>query len=276
MRVDVEAHLQTGVFLDTHPLHPLEPQRQPRRLRRILTLIVVAVVASLIAVSSQAASLPGGASAEVGWLSAFRDVSLARLGEQPALAAQPWEGDLLLCEPYSAARVRAFEDGVAMMRSTETGRALFNLLYSEGICIGAEELAYNSAYASARWSPVNGWAESEIRIDPSFVTFLYPDVLAAILVHEATHLQRAVDRTACYYADTCTVLPNGVQLEEEVVAHSAEAEFWLEIYGRDGKGRAFARDTSQNQLKSHYLQGPQAFREFVHEMRSNQREGEGI
>lgn len=163
-----------------------------------------------------------------------------------------------------------------MMRATEQGADLFQLLQNEGVCLGVEDLAYNSAYATARWSPVNGWADSEIRVDPSYVTFLYPDVLGAILVHEATHMQRAIEHTACYYANACTELPNGVYLEEEVVAHSAEAEFWIAIFGRDGKDRALANDHAENQLKAFYLQGSDAFVTFVREMRSDSREGEGI
>ncbi len=76
--------------------------------------------------------------------------------------------------------------------------------------------------------------------------------------------------------NACTELSNGVDLEEEVVAHEAEAQWWIAAYGRDGKDRAFTADASENRLKAAYLQGPSAFREFVREMRSDKREGEGI
>ncbi len=255
---------------------PDQQRPKPQRLRRFLTLSIVVLIAVSAALSSQAASLPEEIAAPVAGLDAARDVALARLGETPATTPQPWPGELVLCEPLSDARLRALQDAVALMRSTETGRELHDMLQREGVCIGFEDLAYNSAYASSRWSFRNGWADSEIRVDPSYATFLYPDVLAAILVHEATHIQRAVDRTACYYAETCTILDNGVYLDEEIVAHSAEAEFWIELFGRDGKDRAFASDTAENQLKSHYLQGPDAFGDFVAQMRSDHREGEGL
>ena len=117
---------------------------------------------------------------------------------------------------------------------------------------------------------------SQIVIGEYYVDWLYPDVIAAILAHEATHIHRAVDGTACYYANACTVLSNGVDLEEEVVAHEAEAEWWIAAYGRDGKDRAFTADASENRLTAAYLRGPAAFREFVRDMRSDKREGEGI
>lgn len=256
----------------------ISQQRKPKssRPRRILTIFLIVLIAASAALSNQSLNLPDDIAVPVARLDAARDVALARLGEHPATTSQPWQGELVLCEALSEARLRALKDAIALMRSTQTGRELHDLLQREGVCIGFEDLPYNSAYASSRWSVQNGWADSEIRVDPSYATFLYPDVLAAILVHEAKHIQRAVDRTACYYAETCTILENGVYLDEEIVAHSVEAEFWIELYGRDGKDRAFATDTAENQLKSHYLQGPDAFGEFVAEMRSDHREGEGL
>ena len=254
-----------------------QPQKMKRRrLRRLAKLAVVIALATLAALSAQAIELPEGVASSLARLSAARDVALARVGETPALAPQSNENTLVLCDQVSKSQLRAFEDGVAMMRATETGRRLHDLLQEEGVCIGVEDLAYNTAYASSRWSPRNGWADSEIRIDSSYVTFLYPDVLAAILVHEATHIQRAIEHTSCYYAESCTILDNGVYLDEEVAAHAAEAEFWLALYGRNGKDRAFATDNAENQLKSHYLQGENAFAQFVAQMRSDDREGEGI
>jgi hypothetical protein len=60
------------------------------------------------------------------------------------------------------------------------------------------------------------------------------------------------------------------------VAHEAEAQWWIAAYGRDGKDRAFAADSSENRLKAAYLRGPAEFRQFVREMRSDTREGEGL
>ncbi len=258
---------------------PPESKRRKRpRFWRVLVLLVVFVLATGAALAQQTVADTFGVSdwRGVAWISAARDVALARIGESPALEPQPFEGEIIVCDEVTPSQRRAFEDGVAMMRATEKGRELHELLQSEGVCIGIVDLPYNSAFAMARWSPTNGWAGSEIRIDKGFVTFMYPDLLAAILVHEGVHIQRAIEGTACYYAQSCTDLPNGVHLDEEVVAHSAEAEFWIELYGRDGKDRAFAQDHSQNRLKSVYLQGPEPFWEYVREMRSNAREGEGI
>jgi hypothetical protein len=249
----------------------------------VRTLIVALVVAFLAV--TLGGSLPGvgGTSGMpergrdfLARLDAARDVALARLGESPHLSPNPAEGPLPFCEPVSPSQERALNGAVGLMRATPEGLELYAMLEGEGVCIGVAELPYNSAYASARWTPRNGWAESQIQIDASYFTFLYPDVLASILVHEATHLARAIDRTACYYADACTTLPNGVNLEEEVVAHAAEAEWWIAMYGRDGKDWAFASDGAVNRLKAAYLRGDAAFREFVRDSRSSSREGEGI
>ncbi|MBX3071339.1 MAG: hypothetical protein KF883_12620 [Thermomicrobiales bacterium] len=252
-----------------------KPARRNRLGRFILILFLVAAVAAG-SVLSQGVTPPGRSGDALALVESAWDVALSKVGETPNLAPNPWPGEIIFCEPLPESQRRAFADGVALMRSTENGAALFQMLQDEGVCIGVEDLPYNSAYATSRWTPGNGWAESEIRIDTSYVTFLYPDVLAAILVHEATHIERAITRTSCYYADACTVLPNGVYLEEEVVAHSAEAEFWIALFGRDGKDRALANDHAENQLKAFYLQGPDAFLEFVREMRSDSREGDGI
>jgi hypothetical protein len=203
-------------------------------------------------------------------------VGIADLGEEPELTPRYPDQPVDFCAGVSETDQRAIRDGVAYLRATEDGAQLYDLLVNEGVCIGTEELDFNSAYATSRWSPETGWSESEIIIGDYYVDWLYPDVLAAILAHEATHIKRAVEGTACYYVDACTILPNGVELEEEIVAHEAEALWWIAAYGRDGKDRAFAADSSENRLKAAYLRGPADFRRFVRELRSDQREGEGL
>lgn len=203
-------------------------------------------------------------------------VGIADLGEKPHITPSYPESPIEFCDGVNAVDQRAITDGVAYLRATGEGARLYELLVNEGVCIGTKELDFNSAYATARWSQTAGWSDSEIVIGEYYVDWLYPDVIAAILAHEATHIERAVDGTACYFADACTVLDNGVDLEEEIVAHEAEAEWWIAAYGRNGKDRAFSADASENRLKAAYLRGPDAFREFVREMRSDKREGEGI
>jgi hypothetical protein len=212
----------------------------------------------------------------IGTTQAVIRVAGADLGESPGLTPDPPVGPLPLCEPVSDYDERALREGIGLMRGTERGQGLYSLIVNEGVCIRVADLPYNSAYATARWSPLAGWSESEIVIDFDEVSLLYPDVLAAILVHEAVHIERAVNRTACFYADTCTTLDNGVRLEEEIVAHAAEAEWWLEAYGNSGKNFAFRSDHAQNRLANAYLRGNSEFREYVLQGRSNPREGEGI
>lgn len=203
-------------------------------------------------------------------------VGIADLGEKPHLTPSYPDAPVEFCEGVNSADRQAITDGVAYLRATENGARLYDMLVENGVCIGTKELDFNSAYATSRWSPSAGWSDSEIVIGEQYVDWLYPDVIAAILAHEATHIARAVDGTACYYANACEVLPNGVDLDEEVVAHEAEAQWWIAAYGKDGKDRAFTTDASENQLKAAYLQGPDVFRDFVREMRSDKREGEGL
>lgn len=203
-------------------------------------------------------------------------VGIASLGESPTFAPNPPDGPVLFCADVTESEARALTDGVALFRGTDEGVRLYEVLVENGVCIGTEDLDFNSAYASARWSPEFGWSRSQVIIGDAFVDWLYPDVIAAILAHEATHIDRAIDGTACYYVDACTILPNGVALEEEIVAHEAEALWWIAAFGRDGKDRAFTNDSSENRLKAAYMRGPDAFREFVRELRSDEREGDGI
>lgn len=240
----------------------------------LLALLGVANLAMLMAFMRTSFILENGQFA--GLASASWRVGIADLGEKPLFAPNFPDAPVSFCDGVSAVDQRAITDGVAFLRGTDTGLRLYELLADEGVCIGTENLDFNSAYATSRWSPGAGWSDSEIVIAEQYVDWLYPDVIAAILAHESTHIERAVNGTACYYANACTVLPNGVELDEEVVAHEAEAAWWIAAYGRDGKAQAFAMDAAENRLKAAYLQGPAAFRDFVRDMRSDEREGDGF
>jgi hypothetical protein len=115
-----------------------------------------------------------------------------------------------------------------------------------------------------------------IMVDRHYVRTTRADVLAALLVHEATHLDRAFSGQACYVRMSCTTLDNGVELEEEVAAHAAEAEWWIAMYGSDGKRLALRTDAFENQLARAYQRGPHDFRAFVAGIRSDPREGKGM
>jgi hypothetical protein len=257
-------------------------QARVARRRKMPPIIVVAILSAAIALSvgpkagNHFPSIEDRVERITGTISAARDVLIASIGEDPHLDPDYVTDLLPLCEPVSRPRSEALAEGIALMRATDEGLKLYNLIVEEGVCIRIEDLDFNSAYATSRWTPDRGWSESQIVLSRDHVDSLYPDVLAAILVHEATHIARAVGQTACYYADACTILGNGVELEEEMAAHAAEAEWWIAAYGRDGKDFAFGPDAAENRLKAAYLQGPGAFRQFIREARSDPREGEGI
>jgi hypothetical protein len=212
---------------------------------------------------------------------AARAVVLSEIGENPHLTPEQPRGALPLCDDVPPAYGHAFRLAFGLMRGTDEGERLYDLLIENDICIHVDDLAYNTAYASSR-SVRGDWSSSTIVVDRRYVRSLQADVLAAILVHEATHLDRAISGDACYFNldeagdDTCTTLPNGVTLEEELAAHSAEAAWWIAAYGDDGKSLAWQNDYAENSLAKAYLQGAAFFRTYVTQIRSSTREGEGF
>jgi hypothetical protein len=250
---------------------------RPRTSRWALALIVLVVAAQALMLWTfrQSPFVQGAPNFQERLGAAWR-VGIESLGEEPALTPNPPDYLVEFCDGVSAVEQRAILDGVAWLRATDEGARLYDVLVENGVCIGTDDLEFNSAYARSWWTPYDGWSNSEITIDQSYVDWLYPDVIAAILAHEATHIDRAISGTACYYVDACTTLANGVELEEEIVAHEAEAQWWISAYGRDGKDRAFGADASENRLKAAYLRGPAEFRAYVRDMRSSEREGAGL
>jgi hypothetical protein len=205
----------------------------------------------------------------------------ADLAEDPHLPARPPDGALPLCASVSQVYDHAFATAFGLMRATDNGASLYDMLIERSVCIRIDDLDYNSAYSSSRQRG-GQWVSSEIVVDRGQVRTISADVLAAILVHEATHIRRTIDQTACFYEpvandeDPCETLHNGVMVTEEVAAHAAEAEFWIAMYGGNGKKRAFADDSYENSLAKAYQKGDAVFADFVRRGRSDPREGEGF
>jgi len=212
---------------------------------------------------------------------AVRAVLISEIGEDPNLTPQPTRGTLPLCDDVAPVFGQAFRLAFGLMRGTDEGQRLYDQLVDQGICIRVRELPYNTAYASSR-SVRGDWSSSTVVIDQDYVRSVQADVLAAVLMHESTHIDRAISGEACYFqrasdlGNTCTTLPNGVTVEEEVAAHSAEATWWIAAYGDNGKRFALSTDYAENQLAKAYLQGASFFRTYVIDIRSDTREGEGF
>jgi hypothetical protein len=212
---------------------------------------------------------------------ALVNIFAADLGEDPHLASRTPDGDLPLCSDVSEAYDKAFTTAFGLMRATQEGRQLYDLLEEHGICVRVDDLPYNSAYSSSSRRG-SDWSSSRIVIDRRQVRTIGADVLAAILIHEATHIRRTIDGSACFYerptneVDPCETLSNGVMVVEEAAAHSAEAEFWIALYGENGKSRAYNDASYENSLADAYEQGSVAFESFVRRGRSDPREGEGF
>lgn len=199
--------------------------------------------------------------------------ALSAIDEQPAFTSVPGAPELPLCANVEAEDARDLADAMNLMRRTSEGSRLFDQLLNQGICVGVEEIAYNSGYALARETYPGNWSESYIMVDRDIIDSGETDVLAALLVHEATHIDRFVNGLACSFGGTCVTLPNGVDLDEEVAAHAAEAGWWQEAYGDDGKRFALGYGYGMNQLLNAYLAGSDDFSAYVSRLRSDEREG---
>jgi hypothetical protein len=210
------------------------------------------------------------------WVDAVLEVAVASAGENPALPPAEPAGDGPICPDVPPVFRPALRQAFGLMRATAEGQRLYAVIERNGACVGVTELPYNSAFARVRGSPRTGWHDSMIMVDRHHVRSTRADVLAALLVHEATHLDRAFSGQACYVRTTCTTLDNGVELEEEVAAHAAEAAWWIALYGADGKRFALRTDAFENQLARAYQRGSRQFRDFVAEIRSDPREGKGM
>jgi hypothetical protein len=261
-------------------------RRAPSLVSRIVARVCLALVLALVAVAVLAAmaGVAGGAYVALKFPSApagsvvevSTRVLAAEVGEDPHLPANPPSGPLPLCESVPPQSERPLAEAFGLMRATDEGQRLYEMLVTNGICIQIEDLAYNAGYSRPTWSAHDGWHGSVISVDRSLVRTSSEDVLAALFVHEATHMARAVDETGCWVGDSCTMLRNGVMLEEEIAAHAAEASWWIAMFGVDGKRFALSEDAGENRLASAYREGDAAFTNYVREYRSGSREGEGI
>ena len=205
---------------------------------------------------------------------AAADALSASVAEDPSVTAfQGAFSRLPLCSGTEQDDATLLTKAFALMRGTSEGDRLYRQLVTEGVCVRVGDITYNSAFAYAATTGNGDWSRSFIQIAPRHLGRYQIDVLASILIHEATHIDRAINDLSCATTDTCTVLANDVELEEEVAAHAAEAEWWIAAYGEDGKRFAFGYDHGENQLIKAYLDGPTAFTAYVRDLRDDPRDG---
>ncbi len=268
--------------LPSHPasrttISPIARPKRVKRANRIFIALALALVAWLVVPATRVTPVPA-------WIVApIRDVSgeaaliaSSYVREEPRLLRVVPNTPLPLCASATEEEARRLAPGFRMMRGTPEGARLFGVLLDEDVCVRVEALPYNSGYTRAVRSGNGSWGDSEIVVDEALAGAGEPDVLAALLVHEATHLDRAVSGTACWTDDECTELANGVRLEEEIAAHQAEADWWLAAYGTDGKRFAVRADHGMNELSRAYLAGWDPFIAYVTALRDDEREGTGI
>ena len=203
--------------------------------------------------------------------------AVAVVAEEPSFAAANELASYPVCPATDPGDERRLERGMDLMRGTTEGERLFDELVWNGVCVGSEDISYNSGYAYGRQSPSDGsWSDSYIMVATDVLRSGETDVLAALLVHEATHMDRYINGLACNYHDSCTRLPNGVDLDEEIAAHGAEAQWWIAAYGDDGKRFAAGYDYGVNRLARAYEEGGPVFDAYVRSIRSDAREGSSL
>ena len=146
------------------------------------------------------------------------------VNEKPDLASVAPDANPPICDAVDDQFVPALSEAFLLMRGTEEGSRLYDELVARDVCVSVGRLGFNGGYSTS-WRDWNGdWTRGAIVIDDDYVTTWEADVLAAMLVHEATHIDRAIHGTSCEVTPDCETLPNGVDLEEEMAAHAAEAQ----------------------------------------------------
>jgi hypothetical protein len=198
------------------------------------------------------------------------------VNEEPNLASVAPDAHPPICDSVDIQFVPGLSEAFVLMRGTDEGSRLYDELVARDVCVSVDQLTFNGGYSTS-WRDWNGdWQRGAIVIDDDYVTTWEADVLAAMLIHEATHIDRAIHGTSCEVTLDCETLSNGVDLEEEMAAHAAEAQWWDAAYGDDGKSLTIGHDYGENALLDAYLDGPEAFEQFVRDLRSDPREGQGL
>jgi len=208
--------------------------------------------------------------------STFGDWFWSHVPGEPS--AQP--SGLTWCPGVSSVDKKRIDLGAEQMRRTTESETLLENLVDRHICVGVEDLVYNGGYTLTS-DDASGEEVRRVVLASAVVRSLSADELAATMVHEAEHAARVYAGTNCGEISTCTFLKNGVAVEEEEAAHAAEARFWIAIHGSKGKQSSIpfsgaAGTDYLNDLIAAYQDGPDAFRAYVIEIRSDPREGQDI
>jgi hypothetical protein len=180
----------------------------------------------------------------------------------------------IVCDDVSKDDTLLILRAFTLVRRTTDGNRLYQEMIDNDICVTVRELDFHAGLAHPWDSIISGWGHSYVEIDAEHLRESSLDIVATTLVHEATHMDRAIKGTDCGLNSGCTILKNGVRLEEEVAAHSAEARWWIDMYGSSGKRVQTMDDAWENELSDAYQNGPDYFTDYVREMRSDPRESE--
>ena len=173
----------------------------------------------------------------------------------PDLAPQ---ANSLACETVNRSHTETIDRAVKLMRNARIGEDLYIELVERNTCIAVDSL-HESVLAMAVTDANYIVASQDLLEDESI------RVVAATFVHEATHIVTIQDGLDC--RDSCTLIGMSggtIALELEIPAYRAEAQYWLEKYGSDGKANPqTVEEVALNHLMFAYQQGERAFVRFV-------------
>jgi hypothetical protein len=180
----------------------------------------------------------------------------------------------IVCNDVTPDDAVIVQRAASLMRKTSNGDRLYQEMTDNGVCITIRELDFHAGLAHPWHSLISGWKHSYIEVDTEHLRESSLDIVATTFVHESTHIDRAIHQADCSYQGDCTILSNGVRLDEEIAAHGAEAQWWIDVYGTEGKAPRTADDVWENQLAAAYETSSQFFASYIRDLRSDPRESE--
>lgn len=194
------------------------------------------------------------------------NVTLYRAGD--GVIAAPTLFEAPVCDGVADGERVILTRSFETMRRTLEGVRLSDQLVAEEICVEVEPIENAGGYVHYERGFFGRSADARLVVARMMLEYGDDDTIASVLVHEATHLDRAINDIDC---GRCERLPNGINLDEETAAHAAEAEWWIARYGADGR-QSWAPYTwySIDNLAFAYQRGPDAFREYVRAIREDQ------
>ena len=176
-------------------------------------------------------------------------------------------GGIAFCaelDPNTADKVNLALD---VMKSTGIGPMLAEILVESQTCIAIGDRDALPGTTSVHFDEATERYQHVISLSSSVVNEADADELAALIVHEAVHVERSINRLECSAQSHCVLTVSG-DVPDEMAARRAEALWWLARHGSRGTtgGGAYVGtqfSAFENQLLAHYLAGGVEWVDYV-------------